>query len=75
MEELERERAGRALLGYEVALVHLALGDREAALQQLERAQRDRSGWRAYLSRDPRLDPLRSEPRLAALLTGSARAQ
>ena len=70
VEELERERAGRALLGYELALVHLALGEREAALRELERAQQDRSGWRAYLSRDPRLDPLRSEPRFAALLAG-----
>lgn len=65
--ELERERRGRALFGYELALVHLALGETEAALLELKRARGDRSGWMAYLACDPRLDPLRSEPRFAAL--------
>jgi tetratricopeptide (TPR) repeat protein len=65
--DLERERAGRALLGYEFALVHLALGDRLAALEQLERARMNRSGWMAYLARDPRLDSLRDDVRFTAL--------
>lgn len=65
--ELERERRGRALFGYELALVHLALGEREQALAQLERAARDRSGWMAYLACDPRLAPLRDEPRFRSL--------
>jgi tetratricopeptide (TPR) repeat protein len=67
MADLERERAGRALLGYEFALVHLALGDRQAAIEQLDRARRNRSGWMAYLARDPRLDPLRDDIRFTAL--------
>lgn len=65
--ELERRRGGRALFAYEEALVWLALGDRGRALDLLERARSDCSGWMAYLGVDPRLDPLRAEPRFVAL--------
>lgn len=65
--DLEKLRAGRALFAYEEALVRLALGDRDAALDLLERARDDRSGWLAYLAVDPRLDPLRGEKRFEAL--------
>jgi len=43
--------------------VELALGEKEVALAQLERALESRSGWIAYAGADPRLDPLRSEQR------------
>lgn len=65
---LEERRAGRALFGYEAALVHLALGERAKALDLLERARTEKSGWMPYLRVDPRLDPLRGEPRFASLL-------
>ena len=57
------DAASRDLFSYELALVELALGEKEAALAQLERALECRSGWIAYAGADPRLDPLRSEQR------------
>ncbi len=52
-----------------LALPHLALGDREAALQDLERAYRERSGWQLlFLAVEPRFDPLRTDPRFRDLL-------
>ena len=70
--ELEKRRQGRAMFAYELALVHLALGDRDRALELLERARLDRSGWLAYLGVDPRLDPVRTNPRFAAITTSHA---
>lgn len=52
---------------YEAAVIQAALGDADAALESLEQAWRSRSGWMAYLAVDPRLDPLRGEPRFLAL--------
>ena len=70
LRELERRRNGRALFAYEEALVWLALGERGRALDDLERAQADGSGWLAYLDVDPRLDAIRKEPRFEAIRTG-----
>ena len=52
---------------YEIALIHLGLGEPDEALRWLERARIRRSGWMAYLGVDPRLDPLRAEPRFQSL--------
>ena len=51
-----------------VALVYAGLGDTDAAFEWLERAYRDRSGSVRYLKIEPRLDPLRSDPRFQALM-------
>jgi hypothetical protein len=52
---------------YYFALVHTGLGERDQALRYLERAYEERSTVLAYLLIDPRLAPLRSEPRFVAL--------
>lgn len=65
--ELERAGGTSANFAYEIALVHLGLGDRAAALDWLERACQQRSGWLGYLGVDPRLDPLRAEARFQAV--------
>jgi len=52
----------------EVAIVHIALGDKERALDWVERAVDDRRGWAAYLRVNPILDPLRGEPRFEAIV-------
>jgi tetratricopeptide (TPR) repeat protein len=51
-----------------VALVHLALGDKQQALSVLEAALPDRNLRYYWLTADPRYDPLRSEPRFQALI-------
>ncbi len=52
----------------ELALVHIALGDAERALDWVEAAVDDRRGWAAYLRVNPILDPLRDEPRFKAIV-------
>src|SRR5262249_22664362 len=54
---------------YQTAGIHLALGDRERALDQLEEAVHvQRDNWPTWLEHDPRWEPLRAEPRFRALV-------
>ena len=46
-----------------VAIVYVALGDREAAFKWLRRAYDEHSYWLSWLGVDPRWDPLRSDSR------------
>ena len=65
---LESAAEERRLLGYEVSLVHVALGDVDTAFAWLDRAYEERSAWLAYAAMEPRLDPLRSDERFTGLL-------
>ncbi len=51
--------AARGLYEYELALIDLALGDRESAIAALGRAAAARSGWMVYSRVDPRLAGVR----------------
>jgi serine/threonine protein kinase/TolB-like protein/Flp pilus assembly protein TadD len=53
---------------YYFVLVHTALGEKDPAFEWLERAYQERSTVLAYLRLDPRLAPLRSDPRYGSLL-------
>jgi TolB-like protein/DNA-binding winged helix-turn-helix (wHTH) protein len=53
---------------YGVALAHIALGEHEQAFAWLEKAVEDRSPNLPWLKVDPRVDPLRSDPRFQDLL-------
>ena len=53
---------------FNLAIVYLGLGDRARALDYLERASDVDSQWMIYLRGDRIFDPLRSEPRFAALM-------
>ena len=64
----DRRREPRTPSAYHLALVRTALGDRQQALDQLERAYTDRDRWMLFLKVDPRLDPLRGEARFRDLL-------
>jgi serine/threonine-protein kinase len=66
--ELAARRDGRYASPYDVAKVYVALGEPEAALQQLELGMTERTHWMALLKVDPKMDPLRSHPRFQLLL-------
>ena len=53
---------------YAFALVHAALGERDAAFAALNRAVDERTHWIVWLVRDKRWDPIRGDPRFAAVL-------
>ena len=50
------------------ATLHIGLGENAPALEWAERAMEDRRGWLVYFRVNPVLDPLRREPRFAALV-------
>ena len=64
---LELERQNRYISPYDIAVIHAALGDPEAALKDLQAAREDRSAWMVFVGVDPRLDALRDLPAFAAL--------
>ena len=67
VQDLQRLRGDKGLFAYEVGVIHAALGQADDAFQWLAKAVEERSGWIAYLPRDPRLDRLHADPRFPAL--------
>jgi eukaryotic-like serine/threonine-protein kinase len=68
--ELAELRSSRFVSAYDIATIHSGLGDTATALDWLERGYEERTHWMALLGVDPRLDPLRQEPRFQALMGG-----
>ena len=54
-------------MGFDLALIHLELGERDRALASLERGLTDHSQMQGYLNVEPALDSLRNEPRFQAI--------
>lgn len=69
LHELEEHQRERYISAYNVMLVHLGLGDLDAALQWLERALEERAAalWHARV--EPRLDGMRDDARYRDLIT------
>jgi serine/threonine-protein kinase len=65
---LPRNQEYPNLGAYHIALAYVALGDREEALDWLEKAYQNRSFPLPEISIDVRLDPLRGEERFQKLL-------
>jgi len=53
---------------YSIATVHVGLGHIDEAFDWLAKAEAERSYYIPWLKLDPELDPLRADPRFAALL-------
>jgi hypothetical protein len=53
---------------YDLAVVHLALGKKEAALRWLQKAYDEHDWALVVLAVEPRLDPLRSDQRFQELV-------
>jgi eukaryotic-like serine/threonine-protein kinase len=52
---------------YDIALIYSSMGKRDQAFEWLEQAYEDRNDGLIWLKCDPRLDPLRSDPRFTTL--------
>ena len=64
-----RRRAARVFVPpLHLALAHLGLGEHVAALDELDRALRERDVRLTFLAVEPRWDPLRDHPRFLSLL-------
>jgi tetratricopeptide (TPR) repeat protein len=68
LQRLKQLSQSRYISSYEIALIYCALGKTDEALESLEAAYRERSGWLPYLKVEPRVDPLRADRRFQDLL-------
>ena len=66
--ELKDLSERRYVPAYEKALVQVGLGNKEAALEDLNTAYQEGSHWIFILQSDARLDPLRSDARFQSLV-------
>jgi serine/threonine-protein kinase len=68
--QLTEEAKARYVPAYAFAVIHLALGEKDQALDWLEKAARDHDGfYSTFIKVDPYLDPLRGDPRFEALVS------
>jgi serine/threonine-protein kinase len=65
---LSEEARSRYVQAYSFALMYLALGDKERAIDEMERAYRERDPNVAQIKVDPMLDDLRGNERFEALV-------
>lgn len=68
IEDLKKKSLGGEVVPFNLAVVHLGLGDRKLAIDYLERARAADSQWLGWLKKDRMFAPLRSEPRFVALM-------
>jgi len=67
LDELKRESTETHISSYDIAVIYIGLGRKEHALEAFEDAYQERSEWLRYVKVDPRLDPLRGDPRFEKL--------
>jgi serine/threonine-protein kinase len=65
---LSEEAKSRYVQAYSFVLMYLALGDKERAIDEMERAYRERDANVAQIKTDPMLDDLRGNQRFDALV-------
>jgi serine/threonine-protein kinase len=68
IDELRQLSATTYVSSLDISITHTALGERQPALDWLDRAFEERADHLPYIKVNPRLDPLRSEPRFQSLL-------
>ena len=62
IERLERRAKEGYGMGYEIAVIYAALGEKEKGCAALLRSLTDHSQWIGWMKLDPRMDPLRDQP-------------
>jgi len=70
VQRLEEKGARGIGVGFDLALIHAALGDRSRALHAIERAENDGSQMMGFLNSEPGLDLIRNDPRFRAVSRG-----
>jgi hypothetical protein len=68
IEGLKDKRRRDYLRPYILAEDYAALGEKDLALEWLQKAYEERDDWIAWIKVDPIIDGLRADPRFAALL-------
>src|SRR4029077_18009206 len=68
IEELKKKSVNGYVPQFNLAMIHLGLGDRDRALDLLEQASAADSQWMMYLKIDHVFDSLRADPRFVALM-------
>jgi eukaryotic-like serine/threonine-protein kinase len=68
IDKLTKPADGKYVSSYGVSLIYIALGDNQSAFQWFDRAYQERDESLIHLKVDPRLDPIRTEPRFDELL-------
>ena len=66
--ELQKLASHKYVAPYFRVLIYTALGEKDQALEWLEKAFEERSEWLVWLKVDPKLDSLRSDPSFTALV-------
>lgn len=74
LDALEKQSESGRQFAFERTMILAALDETDAAFDALESAVRHRSGWLAYLDVEPRVDPLRKDPRFARIAGRPSRA-
>ena len=67
LEELEAKRSHDYVSPVELVTLYVALGDKDRAIDWMEKAWAERRGWMAYVNVHPVTDTLRDEPRFKVL--------
>jgi len=68
LKDLEEQSSKRYVSSYQLCLAYCYLGDREKALELLEKAKEEKEAWLNWMGVDPVLDPLRNDPRFERVL-------
>jgi serine/threonine protein kinase/Tfp pilus assembly protein PilF len=68
LKELVETSAKKYVSAYDLALINIGLGQKDAAFEFLRAAVEERCGWLIFLKIEPVLDSIRSDPRFEDLI-------
>jgi hypothetical protein len=68
IEELKQLSKKQYVSPYDIATIYAGLGEKDRALEWLQKAYQDRDGWLTQLKVDPIFDALRSDQRFQDLM-------
>ncbi len=66
--EMKETSKSRYVSPWDFAIIYTGLGDKDLAIEQLNKSYEERAGWIINIGSEPLLDPLRSDPRFKELV-------